>query len=69
MIRKQLYIPGHLLEHAAGLVGDFFVHAALLGWIDFALAVFLFDGVEAWMRVDLAKARRGRHEEREGEKR
>lgn len=44
---EALHLPSRFLEHASGLVGDFLVHATLLGRVDFALAEFLLRGVKA----------------------
>lgn len=44
---EALHLPSRFLEHASSLVGDFLVHATLLGRVDFALAEFLLRGVEA----------------------
>lgn len=40
--------PTHLLKHAPCLIGNFFIHAALFRGIDFSVAEFFFEGVEAW---------------------
>ena len=39
--------PRDLLEHAPRFIRHFFVRVALLHGVDFSLAEFLFDGVEA----------------------
>ena len=41
--------PREFLKHAPSAIGDFLVHAAGCRRVDFALAEFLFGGVEAWM--------------------
>ena len=40
-------LPGCLLKHAGCLVGDFLVHASLLGGVDFSSAELLLGGVKA----------------------
>lgn len=38
--------PRQLLKHAACAIGDFLIHASGLDRVNFALAEFLFGGVE-----------------------
>ena len=44
-----MYVPSDLLEHAPRAIGDFLIHAARFGGVDFALAEFLFGSVETWI--------------------
>lgn len=41
-----VHLPSRLLEQAAGAVGHFFIHAALLLRVDVSAAEFLFGEVE-----------------------